>query len=78
MLDVSSLGKWIVFGGLLLGIFGAMIWIAGKIELPFGRLPGDIRVERSGFSFYFPIVSCLLVSVLVTIGLNLIVKLLRR
>ena len=50
MLDVSSLGKWIVFGGLLLGIFGAMIWIAGKVELPFGRLPGDIRVERSGFS----------------------------
>lgn len=41
-------------------------WIS---NLPFGRLPGDIRVEREGFSFYFPIVTCIVISVVISIVL---------
>jgi hypothetical protein len=46
-------------------------WVA---KLPFGRLPGDIRVESAGGSFYFPIVTCLVVSIV----LSLLVWLFRK
>jgi len=61
----------LVIMGIALVILG--LWLSGK--LPFlGRLPGDIRIERDGFVFYFPITSMLLVSAL----FSLILTLLRR
>jgi hypothetical protein len=61
----------IVFGAvaILLGI--AWPWL---VQLGLGRLPGDIRIERDGFSFYFPLTTSLLVSVVISV----IVWLLRR
>jgi len=62
-------------GGLLL--IGLLLVAAGR--LPFlGRLPGDIRIQRGGWTFYFPVVTCLLLSLLLTLLLNLIVRLLRH
>lgn len=55
----------LVFAGLLLLAFGlGWPWLR---RIPFGRLPGDINVVREGFSFHFPIVSCLLLSALVSL-----------
>jgi hypothetical protein len=53
-------------------VTGAVLVVAGLAwpwlrKLPFGRLPGDIHVVREGFSFHFPIVTCLVISVLVTL-----------
>ncbi|MEZ5558587.1 MAG: DUF2905 domain-containing protein [Pseudomonadales bacterium] len=65
-------GKWLLVAGaaiMLLGLlvhFGLLSW--------FGRLPGDIRIERPGGSFYFPLTSMLVVSVVV----SLLAQLLRR
>lgn len=71
--DLSSVGKWRVGIGVLFFVLGGGILLAGKI--PFlGRLPGDIRVERPGFSFYFPFASCLLASILVSAILWLVSK----
>ncbi|MGC8874633.1 MAG: DUF2905 domain-containing protein [Chloroflexia bacterium] len=62
-------------GGLVL--VGLLLVLAGR--LPFlGRLPGDIRIQRGGWTFYFPIATCLLLSLLLTLLLNLIVRLFRR
>ena len=70
-----QLGKIIVILGLVLVALGAFVWLGGGSLLGwFGRLPGDIRVERPGFRFYAPIVSMLLVSLL----LSLIMWLVRR
>lgn len=70
-----QLGKILVLLGLVLVAFGAFVWLGGGSLLGwFGRLPGDIRVERPGFRFYAPIVSMLLVSLL----LSLIMWLVRR
>lgn len=72
--DFSSMGKWLVGIGVLFLVLGGLVLLAGKI--PFlGRLPGDIRVDRPGFSFYFPIASCLLASILVSVILWLVSKL---
>ena len=53
-MDFSSLGKWIFLSGLFLAEIGFLIWLAGRLGLPVGRLPGDVRIERDGFSFLFP------------------------
>jgi hypothetical protein len=61
----------IVFGALMVAAGVAWPWLR---KLPLGRLPGDIHVVREGFSFHFPIVTCLVVSVL----LSLLIWFLRR
>lgn len=46
-------------------LFGFFLWVGGKSSL-WGDLPGDIRVEKGSLTFYFPIVTCLLLSFLVS------------
>jgi hypothetical protein len=77
-LDLSSLGRTLVVVGLLLAFVGGLVWAAGRLGLPFGRLPGDIRIEGDGFSCFVPIVSMILLSVLLTIVLNILLRLLNR
>ena len=63
-----QIGKTLFVLGLLLAAFGAFLWLGGGSLLGwFGRLPGDIRVERPGGRFYAPIVSMLLVSVVLSL-----------
>ena len=72
----SQFGKLVVLLGLALALLGAFIWLGGGFWFSwFGRLPGDIRVERPGFRFYAPIVSMLLLSLLLSGLLWLIRKL---
>ena len=66
-------GKLLIFLGLLLIIAGLLLTFAGKIPL-LGKLPGDIRIERDNFSFYLPLGTCLLISLV----LSLLVWLFRR
>lgn len=59
-------GKLLIVLGLLL-IAGGGLWLwVGKLPL-LGRLPGDLRIERENFSFYFPLGTCLLISLLVSL-----------
>lgn len=61
-----SLSKWLILLGLLLAGAGLLITLGGKI--PFlGRLPGDLRIERENFTFYFPLTTSLLVSLLLSL-----------
>lgn len=72
-MDLTNFGKIILVIGLFITLCGAVLLLAGKI--PFvGRLPGDIHIQRPGFSFHFPIMTCLLLSVLLTILLNIFLK----
>jgi hypothetical protein len=76
--DFSSLGRWIFFVGLGLAALGGLMWLAGRIGLPLGRLPGDIRIEREGFSFYFPLATGIVISLVLTLLLNIVGRFLRR
>ena len=76
--DLSTIGKWLIVAGLVLALVGAGLWLVGKTGLPLGRLPGDIRIERPGFSFYFPLTSSILVSVVLTVLISLVARLFRR
>lgn len=77
-MDLSSWGKGIVVLGVLLVIVGVALWLLGKTGLPLGRLPGDIRIQGENVSCYVPIVTMILLSLLLTIVLNIIVRLLNR
>jgi hypothetical protein len=66
---VSQLGRSLVVFGILLALVGVVVLIAGKLGL--GRLPGDIVIERKSFRFYFPVVTSILVSIVLTLLANL-------
>lgn len=68
-------GMLIGLGLVLLGLGLAWPWIA---RLGLGALPGDVRIERPGFSFYFPIGSTLLISVVLSLVVSLLLWLWRR
>lgn len=63
---MNDLGKLMVVAGLLLAVIGAVIW-SGMGRGWLGHLPGDIHYTRGNFSFSFPIVTCLLVSLILTL-----------
>jgi len=71
---MESLARTLMIGGLILFLIGGGVYVAAKFGIPFGRLPGDIRIEGDNGSFYFPITSSILVSIVLSVLLNLISK----
>ena len=65
-------GKYIILFGLLIIVIGAIVYFFGNKLHWVGRLPGDIRIEKENFRFYFPITTMILFSVLLTVIVNLI------
>jgi len=60
------IGKLLIVGGVVMIGVGLLFTFGGQI--PFlGKLPGDIRIEKENFSFYFPLASCLLISVVLSL-----------
>ncbi len=70
---MNELGKYLVIAGLRIAIVGALVW-SGFGKGWFGRLPGDINYSKGNFHFYFPIVTCLILSILLTLLLRLFRK----
>jgi hypothetical protein len=66
---VGDLGRMLVFLGGLLLVVGVVLIFAGKMNLPIGRLPGDIVYRGKHTTFYFPLVTCLLLSVILSLVL---------
>jgi len=71
MIGLNLLAKALIVFGLILIILGTLLTLGGKISW-LGRLPGDICIHRKGFSFYFPITTCILISIVLTIILWLV------
>ena len=63
---LPQIGKILIFSGVILVIVGLALVFGFRIP-GFGRFPGDIIVEKDGFSFYFPVVTCLAISLLLTL-----------
>ncbi len=76
MPDLSSFGRMLLILGLGIALLGGLILLAGRVPW-LGRLPGDIRIERDGFSCFFPLATSIVLSLLLTLLLNLILRLRR-
>jgi len=67
---MAPIGKSLVFAGIAIVVVGLALW--GLSSAPYiGRLPGDIYIRRGNFSFYFPLATCILISIVATILLSL-------
>ena len=62
----NQLGKLLVVAGLALAALGAILW-SGVGPGWFGRLPGDIHIERGNFGFHFPLVTCVILSLVLSL-----------
>jgi hypothetical protein len=79
----SQLGKLLLFAGLGLALLGGLIVLGARLlqgrEIPFlGRLPGDLRIETDRVSCYLPLVTSIVLSLLLTLVLNILVRLWKR
>jgi Mg2+/citrate symporter len=70
---MRDMGKFLLIVGVITGLIGLLLW-GGFAPKWLGRLPGDIRIERGNSAFYFPIVTCIIISIV----LSLILSLFRR
>jgi hypothetical protein len=73
MLDFNSFAKMIILAGIVLTLVGILLLLVGKVPF-FGKLPGDIMVQRKNFTFYFPLASGILLSIILTILLNIFLR----
>lgn len=67
-MNTEYLAKIVIILGIGMIIFGALLFFGGRLGL--GRLPGDIYMKKGNFTFYFPIVTCILASIIMTIIFN--------
>lgn len=70
---MPGLGKSLIIVGLLISLVGVLLTIAGKIPW-IGRLPGDIFIKRDNFTFYFPLATSIIISILLSLILWLFRK----
>jgi Protein of unknown function (DUF2905) len=65
---MAEFGKTLIYVGITLVVLGLIFSVVGKIPW-LGNLPGDITIERERFTFYFPLTTCILISVIITLVL---------
>ena len=70
-MELSGLGRLLIFLGLALAAVGLLLVLVGRVP-GIGRLPGDILIQRGNFTFYFPLATSLLISLLLTLILSLL------
>ncbi len=75
-MDFQGTGKILIFGGTFLVFLGLLLFFWQRI--PFlGKLPGDIFLQKGSFQFFFPIVTCIIISIVLTIILNFVFRIFR-
>lgn len=69
---MTGLGKLLIVCGAVLALIGMVLSVAGRANLPIGRLPGDIVYRGKNATFYFPLVTCIVLSLLFSLIMWLI------
>jgi hypothetical protein len=77
MQNLDLIGRWIVFAGIALVVIGGLVWLLSKIP-GINQLPGTLKIEIGGFTCVFPILASIVVSILLTLVLNVIARLIKH
>jgi hypothetical protein len=75
---MENIGRFLMIGGVILFVVGGLVFLGAKFGIPFGHLPGDIRIEGKNTTFYFPLASSILISIVLTILVNIIIRLIKK
>jgi hypothetical protein len=70
--DLQTLGKYLLLFAASLAVVGGLLVLGGRLGL--GSLPGDVRIDREGFSCFVPIATSIVLSIVLTILLNLFLR----
>ena len=74
----SLLARWIFYLGLGLILVAGVIWLLGRLNIHLGELPGDFRFQRENISCFIPLASLLLISGILTLLINLLLRSMRK
>lgn len=74
---MDSLGRLLLFAGLALVVVGGLVLLLGRTGIPFGNLPGDFSWESGNTSVYVPLGSMIVISIVLTILVNVLLRLFR-
>ncbi len=75
---MDNLGRYLMIGGAVLFLVGGGVYLASRFGLPFGRLPGDFHFGGRNWDVYFPLASTIVLSIILTVLLNVIIRLFRK
>jgi hypothetical protein len=70
----SQTGKWMIIAGIVIVVAGVLIYFFHDKLNWLGKLPGDIRIEKENFRFYFPITTMIIISIVLTLLINVFKK----
>jgi len=71
----AQTGKWIIVAGIIVVVIGILIYFFHDKFNWLGKLPGDIRIEKENFRFYFPVTTMIIISIVLTLLINIFKKL---
>ncbi|MDD4503650.1 MAG: DUF2905 domain-containing protein [Clostridiaceae bacterium] len=69
-MNIQYLAKTLIVLGIGIAVFGVLLYFGGRLGI--GKLPGDIYIKKGNFTFYFPVVTSILVSIILTLVFALI------
>jgi hypothetical protein len=74
MPELTTIARWLILAGLIIVGVGALLWVAGRLNIPLGKLPGDFQFQTKNVSCVFPLATSLILSILLTLLLNIILR----
>ncbi len=75
---MENFARILVIGGIIMILVGGGIFLAARMGIPFGKLPGDISVQGGNASLYIPCMTSIILSILLTIVLNIIIRFINK
>jgi hypothetical protein len=76
-MNLEIAGKWLLIAGLVLAILGGLVWLVGRLWPGLANFPGTIRLQAGGMTCVIPLLASIVLSVLLTVLLNLAAKLIK-
>lgn len=74
----ESLGRWLVIAGFVIIVLGGLVWLAARLFPNMSQFPGTIRIQAGSFTCVFPLLASILLSIVLTVLLNLIARFLQK
>lgn len=75
---MENFARWLVIGGILMILIGGCVFLAARVGIPFGKLPGDIKIQGENATLYIPCMTSILISIVLTIVLNVVIRLINK
>ena len=75
---MENFARIMVIGGIIMILIGGCAFLAARTGIPFGKLPGDIKIQGENVTFFFPCMTSIILSIVLTIVLNIVIRFFNR